>query len=174
MSVNMSTVEQVNCELHVAASGGQGARALACLLANVGQLHGLPTLSTRSSTDPLKVRPSHQGETATVLLAKQGERVRVTAVLEPSLMNIEGDGLLLVNSPETIRSETVRSLDAAGIARTLGVPTYLPMVGAVARAAGWHDLNRVKTAVRLALQSLAPYWVEPGVAAVEAGFHAMA
>lgn len=55
----------------------------------------------------------------------------------------------------------------------MGIPVYLPMVGAVARAAGWLDLARVKAAVRLALQSTAPYWVEPGIAGVEAGFMAL-
>ncbi|HEY3367340.1 MAG TPA: hypothetical protein VGK74_19965 [Symbiobacteriaceae bacterium] len=175
MALDTRLVEQATSEFHVAAPGGQGARALACMLADVGQMHGLSALSKRSGTDPQKVRGSHQTETATVRFSNtDGQPFRVTAVMHPELMDKAGDGLLLVNCRQPIETGTVRSIDAAGIAQALGVPAYLPMLGALAKSAGWADLNRVKTAVKMILEDLAPYWVEPGLAAVEAGYCSLA
>lgn len=158
-------------ELQVSAAGGQGARAMACLLADVGQFQGVLPLSMRSTTDPLKVCCPDEAETAVVRFAgaaKQG--FRLTAVLEPKLANSCAEGMVLVNSEKAVQNDGVRSLDANRIANQLGVPAYLPMVGAVARMAGWSDLGRVKDAVRMALADVAPYWVEPAMAAVEAGY----
>jgi hypothetical protein len=170
-----ATLRETTYELRVTASGDRGARALACLLADVGQLQGMTTLSMRTAADPLRVRRPDQTEHVTLRLVGPGLLpVSLTAVMTPQLMNEAGDGFLVLNTSQAVRTETVCSIDADGIAQSLGIPAYLPMVGAIARAAGWADLNRVKAAVRMALEGVAPYWVESGLAGVEAGFYAVA
>lgn len=174
MPANQTHTTQITHVLHVAAPGGHGARALLRLLTDAGRHLGLTPLSSRSCTDPLKVRPSHQSESGTICFsAAGGQPIRVTAVLHPNLMHLAGEGVLLVNSREPICSETVCSVDADGIARGLGIPAYLPMIGAIARLAGWNDLERIKAVVRLTLEDTAPYWVGPGLAGVEAGFQSV-
>lgn len=174
MPANQTHTTQITHVLHVAAPGGQGARALLRLLMDAGRHLGLTPLSFRSCTDPQRVRPAHQAESGTICFSARGGRpVRVTAVLQPNLMHLAAEGILLVNSREPICSETVCSVDADGIARDLGIPAYLPMIGAIARLAGWTDLERIKAFVRLALEDTAPYWIGAGLDGVESGFRSV-
>lgn len=160
------------CEMHVAAPGNVGSRAMLRLLADAGRHQGLSPISMTSSTDPQKVRPADQTEHATLRFSAATPSC-LTAIMEPALVNLSHSGFLLVNSARPIDSESACSIDADGIARSLGIPAYLPMVGAMARAAGWTDLDRLKAVVRIAMEDTAPYWVGPALQGVEAGFQAL-
>ncbi|HEY8346166.1 MAG TPA: hypothetical protein VIL07_02690 [Symbiobacteriaceae bacterium] len=163
------------CEIRVTASDRRRARLMACLLADVGQAQGWLPLTIRTIARP-EWRPRNGGtEWVSVQFAGESNApAEVVAVLDEDLYEEPDHGLVLLNSRESRRSDRLRSLDANSIASALGVPAYLPMVGAVARLAGWSNLEQVKSAVGVALQESAPQWLQPGLQAVEAGYRALA
>lgn len=163
------------CEIRVTASDRRRARLMACLLADVGQAQGWLPLRIRTMAQN-RLRPK-RGDTEWVSVQFAGESsapAEVLAVLDADLYEEPDHGLVLLNSPESRQGDRLRSLDADSIASALGVPAYLPMVGAVAKVAGWSDLEQVKSAVSAALQGAAPQWLQPGLKAVEAGYRALA
>lgn len=173
--MSLNTAQRSICEIKVAAADRKGARFLACLLADVGQLQGLMPLSIHTDSQVDEQGRPHGSPCITVQFAgSRDDCLEILAVLDDGCHNNGAHGLVLVNSRKAQPGAGLRSLDADGIANSLGVPSYLPMVGGVARLAGWSDLGRLKSAVGMALEGTAPHWVTPGLEAVEAGYNSVA
>lgn len=162
------------CEIRVAASDHKGARLMACLLADVGQLQGLLPLSLHSDAPEEEGKPAGPPCVTIRFAGDRTDSMEILAVLDDGLKKKPDRGLVLVNSRKAQPESGLKSIDADGIANSLGVPSYLPMLGGVARLAGWSDLNQVKSAVGMVLQGAAPQWLTPGLEAVEAGYNSVA
>lgn len=162
------------CEIRVAAADHKGARFMACLLADVGQQQGLLPLSIHSDAQEEEGKPMGPPCITVRFAGDRAGSMEILAVLDNGLKKKPERGLVLVNSRKAQPESGLKSLDADGIASSLGVPVYLPMLGGVARLAGWSDLNQVKSAVGMALRGAAPQWLAPGLQAVEAGYNSVA